>query len=119
MMSALDWELASGLQDFSGGAFQDFGDAARLSGVAALLAPQRALERVPGAMQLVGSHIIEIADAGKGLAHIVHAAPDPRQRIQDRVRRSAVLGKMRRALLGDAVEFSRRILLDARVADLL
>ena len=104
------------LQDFSRSAVQDLCDPPRLGGIAAALLTQRALQRMTGAVNIVGRFTVEIADAGEGFAHLLHAAADPRQRFENGIGGGTVLGEMRLALLGDAVELARRILGDAGVA---
>src|SRR5216683_7133063 len=72
-----------------------------------------------GSVEFIRHAPVEIANACKCVAHLVHAAADAGQRIQHGFGSGAMGSEMRTALGRYVVELSRTLMLDACVADLL
>src|ERR1700683_1960027 len=104
-------------EDLGSGAIENLGDALGFFRVARAFAPQRILEVMASAVNLVGG--VRIANAGECLPDIVHPASDPRQGVQNRIGGGSVGGEMGLPLRRDPIELARAFLLHARMADLV
>jgi high affinity Mn2+ porin len=111
-------KCSSGAENFVGGAIENLGDATRLFGVATALPIKRVLKRMTGSMKLVGCTAVEIADAPKGLTHVIHATANAGQRVQNGIGCGAMGAEMGSAFRCYVIELSRAFLLAPRITDL-